>query len=186
MGLFKRKPRGSEAAPSTHRDAPFFRYHPDPIATGSLVETQDVCERCGEARGLVYSGPTYAVDEIEFVCAWCIADGSAAREFSAEFTTVDGAPSDVPSTVVDEVLHRTPGFAGWQQERWLFHCSDAAEFLGRISFSDVADQPDVLAAIAQDGWRPEALPHMSVDGDLTGYLFRCRHCGSKLAYADAS
>lgn len=23
-------------------------------------------------------------------------------------------------------------------------------------------------------------------GDLTGYLFRCRHCETKLAYADAS
>jgi len=166
--------------------APAFRYHPDPIATGSLVESPEECERCGQARGLVYAGPTYAVDKVEFICPWCIADGSAAREFDASFTTVDGAPSDIPTAVLEEVLHRTPGFAGWQQERWLFHCSDAAEYLGRVGYREVADMPDVLQALAEDGWGPEHLPSMSADGDLTGYLFRCRHCGTKLAYADAS
>ena len=165
---------------------PVFRYHPDPIATGSLIESSDECERCGQARGLIYTGPRYAVDEIESICPWCISDGSAALEFAAEFATVDGAPPDIPAPVLDEVLHRTPGFAGWQQERWLFHCSDAAEFLGRVGYRDVADLPTVLQSLADDGWNPEHLQYMTADGDLTGYLFRCRHCATKLAYADAS
>lgn len=134
----------------------------------------------------MYSGPIYAVDEIEVICPWCIADGGAAREFDADFTTVDGAPPDVPMAVLDEVLHRTPGFAGWQQERWLFHCSDAAEYLGRVGYGDVANVRSVLQALAADGWDSEILQYMRADGDLTGYLFRCRHCGTKLAYADAS
>lgn len=166
--------------------APSFRYHRDPTVTGSLVNSSDECERCGQARGLMYSGPIYAVGEVEFICPWCIADGSAAREFGAEFTTVDGAPSDIPRAVLDEVLHRTPGLAGWQQERWLFHCSDAAAYLGRVGYGDIADLPSVLQALAVDGWDAETLKHLSVDGDLTGYLFRCRHCRTKLAYADAS
>ena len=165
---------------------PAFRYHPDPIATGSLIESKEPCERCGQVRGLIYAGPTYAVDEIETICAWCIADGSAAQEFDAEFTTVDGAPVDVPPMVLDEVLHRTPGFAGWQQERWLFHCSDAAEFQGRVGFQDVADLPLVVQSLVADGWSEEHLRYMSANGDLTGYLFRCRHCGTQLAYADAA
>jgi uncharacterized protein len=165
---------------------PVFRYHPDPIATGALVESADKCERCRQARGLVYAGPTYTVNEVEFICPWCIADGSAAQEFDAEFTTVDGAPSDIPRAILQEVLHRTPGFAGWQQERWLFHCSDAAEFVGLVGYRDVADMPSALQSLAEDGWNPEHLQHMSVDGDLTGYLFRCRQCETKLAYADAS
>lgn len=130
---------------------PVFRYHPDPIVTGALAESSDTCERCGQARGLMYSGPIYAVDEIDVICPWCIADGGAAREFDAEFTTVDGAPPDVPAAVLDEVLHRTPGFAGWQQERWLFHCSDAAEYLGRVGYGDVANVRSVLQALAADG-----------------------------------
>ncbi|MGH3347144.1 MAG: CbrC family protein [Nocardioides sp.] len=107
---------------------PSFRYHPEPLRTGSLVMSTAACEQCGQARGYAYAGPTYSVAEVETVCPWCIADGSAARYFDAEFTTVDGAPAGISDDVVDEILHRTPGFAGWQQETWLFHCADAAEF----------------------------------------------------------
>ena len=87
---------------------------------------------------------------------------------------------------MDEILHRTPGFAGIQQERWLFHCSDGAEFHGRVSYRDIAALPEAIESIVADGWRPDALQGMSVDGDLTGYLFRCRHCREHLAYADCS
>jgi uncharacterized protein CbrC (UPF0167 family) len=150
-----------------------------------LIESSDDCELCGRARGL-YAGPTYAIDEIEFICPWCIGDGSAAQHFDAEFTTVDDAPSDIPEAVLDELLHRTPGFAGWQQERWLFHCSDAAEFLGRAGFREVVELPTALQSLAEDGWNLDDLQYMSADGDLTGYLFRCLHCATALAYADAS
>jgi uncharacterized protein len=165
---------------------PAFRFHPDPLTTGSVVQSTETCERCGEARGFVYAGPTYAVDEIEFLCPWCIADGSAAQEFDAEFTTVDGAPSDVPMPVLDEVVRRTPGFSGWQQERWLFHCSDAAEFLGRAGWQEVESLPGAVDSLMAEGWPEDQLRYLSSDGDLTGYLFRCRHCGKGLVYADAS
>lgn len=91
---------------------PQFPYHPDPVATGSVVESLEVCERCGKARGFVYAVPVYAVEDVEFLCPWCIADGSAADQFDADFTTADGAPSDVPAAVLDEIVRRTPGFAG--------------------------------------------------------------------------
>lgn len=165
---------------------PTFVYHPDPVSTGSIVRATDVCARCGEARGFIYSGPSYAVDEIEFICPWCIADGSAAREFNLVFGTVDGAPGDVLRGVPDEIVRRTPGFAGWQQERWLFHCSDGAEFHGRVGYQDVVGLPGVIESIVADGWRRDVLPDMSADGELTGYLFRCRHCSAHLAYADCS
>lgn len=55
-----------------------------------------------------------------------------------------------------------------------------------MGYLDVADLPDVLQSLAGDGWPAEHLQYMSADGDLTGYLFECRHCGTKLAYADAS
>lgn len=99
----------------------------------------------------MYSGPVYATEEAGFICPWCIADGSAARAIGAEFTTVDGAPPDVPRAVLDEVLHRTPGFSGWQQEHWLFHCSDAAEFLGRVGYEEVANLPEALQTLTDDG-----------------------------------
>ena len=165
---------------------PTFRYHPDPLRTGSVVLSEDECERCDEARGYAYAGPTYAVEEVEFLCPWCIADGSAADDFDAEFTTIDGAPANVPLNVLEEIVRRTPGFAGWQQERWMFHCADGAEFHGRVGWEQVADKPDVIQSMVADGWPEDVLPNLRIDGDLTAYLFRCRHCGTDLAYADAS
>ena len=131
-------------------------------------------------------GSVYSVAEVEFLCPWCIADGTAAQEFEADFTTVDGAPGDVPKPVLDEVVRRTPGFRGWQQERWLFHCDDAAEFLGRAGWAEVDALPGAVDSLRAEGWSAEHLPYLSAEGDLTGYLFRCRHCGIGLAYADAS
>ncbi|CTW99108.1 colicin E2 tolerance protein [Escherichia coli] len=34
---------------------------------------------------LHYSGPFYCVDEVEHLCPWCIADGSAAEKFAGSF-----------------------------------------------------------------------------------------------------
>lgn len=167
-------------------EIPRFVYHPDPVRTGSIIESDDECERCGMARGWMYSGPIYAVDEIEFVCPWCIADGSGASEFDAEFTTTDGSPSEVPGHVLDEIVHRTPGFEGWQQERWLFHCGDGAEFYGRAGWAEVSASPGAVESLRTDGWPEDVLPSLRPDGDLTAYLFRCRHCGQFLAYADSS
>ncbi|WP_321791288.1 CbrC family protein [Burkholderia pyrrocinia] len=54
---------------------PAFRYHPDPPATGSVIRSDARCVCCGDARGDVYAGPVYAVDEYEqCICPWCIAD----------------------------------------------------------------------------------------------------------------
>ena len=122
--------------------------------------------------------------EIEGICPWCIADGRAAGEFGASFTDVMPAPNDVPAEVLDEILHRTPGFAGWQQERWLFHCGDGAEFLGRVGYAELKDHRDALDTLTSDGNPRELIEALSIGGDATGYLFRCRSCGQHLAYAD--
>lgn len=108
-----------------------FACHPDAVSTGSIVRSAEKCERCEPARGLAYAGPIYSAEEVELLCPWCISDGSAAGAFHAQFSTVDGAPRDVRATILDEIAHPTPGFAGWHQERWLFHCSDGAKFQGR-------------------------------------------------------
>src|ERR1700681_2992579 len=108
-------------------EVPPFRYHPDPLATGTVRPSDDSCEVCGKARGFVYTGPVYsAIADEPTICPWCIADGSAAETLEAEFTDVGwGVPDDVPAEVIDEIAHRTPGFSGWQQERWLYHCGNA-------------------------------------------------------------
>ncbi len=51
-------------------------------------------------------GPTYAIEEVEFLCPWCIADGSALQQFDAVFTTTDGGTGDVDSLLVE----------GWRED----------------------------------------------------------------------
>src|SRR5690242_9348045 len=116
---------------------PTFKYHPDPIGTGSVVESTVVCPCCGKARGYTYQGPVFSEHDNldQCLCPWCIADGSAHEKFDADFTDPDGVGDygswdAVPQSVVQEVACRTPGFTGWQQERWWTHCGDAAAFLG--------------------------------------------------------
>ena len=135
---------------------PEFAYHPDPVATGSVERSDAECVACGRARGWIYRGPVYAADELaDSLCPWCIADGTAASRFDAEFTDVGDAPDGVPGEVVETIARRTPGFTGWQQEHWLYHCGDGAVFMGT---SEAAGE--------------------------TAYRFRCRHCGTGLAYTD--
>ncbi|WP_329340044.1 CbrC family protein [Streptomyces sp. NBC_01352] len=110
---------------------PAFPYHPDPVGTGSVAPSDAPCACCGLRRGYAYTGPVFsAADLSDPLCPWCIADGSAAERYEAQFTEVDGR--DVPMEVVHAVERRTPGFSGWQQERWLSHCGDAAVFLGYV------------------------------------------------------
>ncbi|WP_281168175.1 CbrC family protein [Sporichthya polymorpha] len=56
-------------------ELPVFRYHPDPVGTGSIEATEDTCEFCDLPRGWRYTANIYAEEEFETVCPWCIADG---------------------------------------------------------------------------------------------------------------
>lgn len=137
---------------STPQKLPQFRYHPDPVGTGSIVADEVSCVSCEQRRPYTYTGPVYAEEELnEAICPWCIADGSAASRFDATFTDAMWAvPDDVPEDVTEEVLCRTPGFTGWLQEEWLHHCGDAAAFLGPVGASEVADLPDALDALRNE------------------------------------
>jgi uncharacterized protein CbrC (UPF0167 family) len=188
---------------------PFFRYHPDPLATGSAVRDRHVCSVCGIERDVRYQGPIYG-NQPDSLCLHCIHSGAAARtlggepievddgklmEMFAQFSDAIDVPSQVPPAVVEEIIHRTPGFSGWQQESWLFHCGDGAAFLGPAGYPDLEPHPEALDMLRDDfqrlGWSSENiepfLRRMSRTGDpTTAYLFRCRHCGTYLASWDNS
>ncbi len=176
---------------------PTFKYHPDPVGTGSIQPSDDECVCCGRVRGFVYTGPVYAEEElVDCLCPWCIADGTAHQKFDAEFVDSEGVGDfgswpRVDAAVVAEVATRTPGFSGWQQERWWTHCGDAAEFLGRAGAAEVERH----GAVAKDhlrtdlGWEPGKLfddyvQALDAEGQPTAYLFRCRRCGEVGGYSD--
>jgi len=176
---------------------PTFKYHPDPIATGSIRRSDTGCACCGQQRGYIYVGPVFAVEELsQCICPWCIADGSAHTRFNAEFTDAAGMggysrPPVVPKSVIEEVAFRTPGFSGWQQEHWLACCGDAAAFVGRAGHTELERHwPDAIPSIQKacgmvDGvdWQGY-LRALDKDGSPTAYIFRCLHCGRHLGYSD--
>jgi uncharacterized protein CbrC (UPF0167 family) len=143
----------------------------------------------------MYVGPVYAIEEVEELCPWCIADGSAAETYDAEFTDVEvGVPSELSASVLDEISRRTPGFAGWQSERWMYHCGDACAFLGPVGAAELLSMPeDANVAIAAesedlDGWSADQVQTMLTDlsreGSPRGYLFQCLHCQAFKGYID--
>ena len=74
---------------------PSFKYHSAPVATGNVVESDIECCCCGKARGYIYIGPVYAIEEYdECICPWCIANGSAHEKLDASFTDEDGIGGD--------------------------------------------------------------------------------------------
>lgn len=175
---------------------PVFAYHPDPLSTGAVIPSGTTCICCEQARGFIYAGPVYAEEEYgEELCPWCIADGSASSKLGVSFTDEAGIGGygewdQVPDGVVAEVALRTPGFSGWQQERWWTHCADAAAFLGRAGRAELeAAGEQAVEAIRSDTalsgaeWT-DFFHALAKDGSPTAYLFRCRHCGAFGGYQD--
>ena len=174
---------------------PTFRYHPDPIATGSVIESPVTCRACQRARGYIYNGPVYSKEALHAsLCPWCVADGTAHERFRVEFTDADGIGGglwpDAPEAVIDEVAHRTPGFDGWQQERWAVCCNDAAAFIGVAGQEEIVTRfPDAIADLRReseelDGDWESWFASLDAAGSPTAYLFRCLHCGRHTGYSD--
>jgi len=176
-------------------ELPNFKYHPDPIATGSIAPSAAICPVCKESKGYAYTGLPYGTSEVENICPWCIADGSAHKQFGVEFTDPEGVGGyqqweSVPREVVEEIAFRTPSFSGWQSERWFTHCGDAAEFLGLMGKEDLVKLgPEVIesfkveSGLEGDEWE-FYLSRLNREFEATAYLFRCRHCGKLGGYSD--
>tara|TARA_R110002096_G_scaffold373589_1_gene567075 strand:+ start:8201 stop:8725 length:525 start_codon:yes stop_codon:yes gene_type:complete len=170
---------------------PAFTYHPQPIETGAIKASDAKCECCSKARGFIYTASLYCADEVESVCPWCIADGSAAEKFDGMFS--DDYPlvdAGLDPEIIDEVTKRTPGFSSWQQEVWLSCCSDACEFHGDASKADVSAMTlEVFRSTFDDSRLTEEFftefkQNYSPGGNPAIYKWKCRKCSKVLYYAD--
>lgn len=167
---------------------PTFRYHPDPIATGSVAESTAQCLCCQRKNGFIYTGPVYALDELHSrICPWCIADGTASEKFEAVFTDKDRiGENELAVETQEKIARRTPGFAG--PLRWLSCCNDAAAFLGAMGRKEL-DQfgPDAIRAVAHasglagDEWT-QLYNALDREKSPTAFVFKCLHCSALKAY----
>ena len=164
-------------------EIPRFKYHPDPLATGSIEERPVDCACCKRTRSHVYVGPVYGERDLEeSLCPWCIADGSAAKlgaSFSDDLPLMEG---EVGEDIIQEVCARTPGYTAWQQDEWLCHCEDACEFHGDATPEDLANASEDtrlawqgLYGLTEDDWS-RITKSYTPRGDQAFYKFVCRHC----------
>lgn len=171
---------------------PFFKYHPNPIETGNIEESNKICACCEKARTYIYIASIYSTFDLdESICPWCIADGSAAEKFDAVFS--DDHPllqNGISDEIVREVVTRTPGFISWQQEVWLSHCQDACEFHGDLSKQEAKnlEEETIKKFCIENGLHDEDGREIIKDYEKGGnpaiYKFVCRHCGEIKLYTD--
>jgi uncharacterized protein len=168
-------------------DLPIFRYHPNPVATGNVVWRDNfVCGVCRRPREYAYIGPYYDNSEDchaangDEICPWCIADGSAAREWRASFIIPGylskAAQAKMPPEMLAELEFRTPSFLCMQQECWLDHHGEAAAFLGKIGDVEEYIRLPPQAQIAIRECVGDYGIQMLKSGGPTAYLFRCLQC----------
>ena len=94
------------------KELPFFKYHPDPLKTGTFETDKTViCDCCGKETDIYYSGPFYSVEDVEYLCPECIANVKASKKFDGDFIDIYfGEVSDEEK--IDELTHRTPSYCG--------------------------------------------------------------------------
>ena len=170
---------------------PTFKYHPDPFASGVFYRGEPHrCDCCGKETDVWYESPFHSAEDVECLCPWCIADGSAAAQFDGEFQDSASIGKVSDPEKVKELTERTPGYHGWQQEYWMAHCDDFCAFLGYVGWPEIEESglaEEIAETYRQDvcGFEFEDIrQYMRKDGSLTGYLFRCLHCGRHFLYAD--
>ena len=171
-------------------DLPFFKYHPNPLDTGAFTQAQYavVCDCCGCSTHIYYDGPFYAIDDINYLCPNCIASGAAAKKFDGAFQ--DDCclePKVLDAEKIDELIHRTPGYSGWQQEYWRSHCGDFCAFIGYVGAAELKALGVLDEVLDDPQWSEEEkdLIKTSVNGgSLQCYLFKCLHCGKHMVWMD--
>jgi uncharacterized protein CbrC (UPF0167 family) len=168
-----------------------FRYHPDPIKTGSIKTSDLTCVCCSRQRGYVY-----AFSE-DIFCPWCIADGSAAKKYNAWFCDAHTLQNErISKSIIAEVEQRTPGYIGWQGADWLAHCGDACEYWGEPTARYLKNisqrQKEYLSKelhLGEEEWArlmSESPNDESCFDDPDIHLFVCRHCREELYHISFS
>ena len=169
---------------------PAFQYHPNPLETGAFEESADgvVCDCCGKTTHIFYTNPFFSVEDIAYLCPECIANGEAARKYDGSFQddfSVDDGVDDPEK--LDELIHRTPGYSGWQQEYWRAHCGDYCAYLGNVGARELRALGVLEEVLDDPMWDEEqkGMIRESVNGGhLQCYLFQCLHCGKHLVWMD--
>lgn len=106
-----------------------------------------------------------------------------ASKFDGEFQDPESTDHVSNPDKLDELIHRTPGYCGCQQEYWIAHCDDYCAFVGYVGWEDFVEMG--IEDQNLNGFEIEEVKEcMDNEGGMQGYLFRCLHCGEHFLYVD--
>lgn len=104
---------------------PKFKFSPNTFDLDLFDHEDGVYSICSKKRNLKYKSSFYSVDVPDYICPWCIAEGSAADKFDGEFNDFLGiegvspnphaCTATVPHELLLEMCTRTPSYSSWQQ-----------------------------------------------------------------------
>jgi len=177
------------------KDLPRFRLHPNVYRLDLFEQQNGTCSCCAQLRDWKYRGPFYAVQKPDYLCPWCIADGSAAQRYEGQFNdelSIEGWEPDPSASantfnaeLIAEMCDRTPGYLAWQQAQWLVHCEQPCQFIAYVGAAEVEGLRSELAGDLQQ-LGDTYVQALSADGNPTGYLFRCLQCGTHRLHTDGT
>ena len=164
-------------------DLPEFKYNPNALKLGIIKREHTTCPVCEQEREFVYEGPFYSQDDAEGICPWCIKDGSAAEKYDGEFHDSASCDTVDKEESLIELTTKTPGYSGWQQERWLSHCGDFCALKDYVGWKEIKDLKDELEDDLEEIKSDYGLSQTELEsslvkhGSMQGYLFQCLRCG---------
>ncbi len=164
---------------------PQFKYNPNVYENGYVEFQKGICQCCGKEVD-AYIDVLYTTEDVDCICMFCVADGSAARKYNGDFIQ-DADPIDNESAK-DELFHRTPGYLSWQGENWVACCNDYCEYIGPVGTKELEELGIADEFFEEDGsydGYEKAREYLVKNGSLCGYLFRCLHCGKYYLRVDA-
>ena len=177
---------------------PIFKYHPHAYQLNIFLEESGICSVCNEPRELKYNCSFYSIEEPDYICPWCIANGDASQKYEGEFNDycgIEGISADpnlashpINQDAILEICTKTPSYHSWQQEVWLSHCNEPCRFIAYANSKMLQPIFEEIKSDVEDcGYPVEIIQnHLHEAGDLMGYLFQCVHCQQHRLHIDCS
>ena len=162
---------------------PEFKYNPTALKLGVIKKENTNCPVCEKKKDYVYTGPFYTTENVEGICPWCIKDGSASEKYNGEFQDSASCEPVDSQELLMELITKTPGYVGWQQEQWLSHCGDFCAIKAYVGWTEIAHLKEELKndidQVKSDYnlTQNELETYLVNNGGMQGYLFKCLHCG---------
>ena len=168
-----------------------FKYHPN-VWEQNVFSCKNngqkaICQCCGKETEYFLES-MYTEEDIDCICPQCVANGQASQKFKGEFIQDAEIDKVDDQEKIDELFKRTPGYLSWQGEYWLACCKDFCAYVGEVGTKELEEMEiadEVFTEYEDRNEYENVREYLVKQGSMSGYLFRCLHCGKYHLWVDA-